>query len=751
MAIPALAIKGGSGIAISNGSVSTKSGTTDFLENGTSLSCSSSTGKLIVDTSNGTLAWCNGSTTYQSAFGNDAGAALAGDSATSFFSSGTLESSIGGTGNGFTKFSGPASAEKTFTLPNASAAICTDNSICTGYQAALSGGDVTTSSGGASASIGNDKVTEAMLKAIDSPSSGECLSYTTASGGDFEWKTCVSSGGITGLTGDNATTTTASTVSISGTSPISTSATTSAVSISLGTVPATIGGTGVTSYTANTMYYAPAATPSALLPVPTPTSSPMFLRYNGSSVAPSWSKVDLTTDVTGTLPTTNGGTGITSLGTGVATALGINTGTAGSFLVNGGSLGTPSGGDLSSATNLPISTGVSGLGTGVSTFLSTPSSSNLISAVTDETGSGSLVFSTSPTLTTPNLGVPSTLTLTNATGLPIGTAGVVTGALPATNGGTGVTSYTANTMYYAPSATPGALLPVPTPTASPMFLRYNGSSVAPSWSKVDLTTDVSGILPSSNGGTGNGFTKFSGPTTSEKTFTLPNNSATICTTDSVCSGYGDVTSVGSACTTGACDSISIADTYKIDLSAVNASSTTEGLFLPQNTSCTSATAEGQVCWDSDNNTLYMGNGTTSAAVGGGSGVNSVITTVSESTVSSGTTPVYMSASGAVSTTDSYQTQTIVPAGTWANLRCVLSQVRAGATNPTVTFSYGTCGSALTSSEIVATFNNGSPNIATDTTNTRTTSANDCINFKLTKATGLNASAWLSCTIERTAN
>lgn len=64
-------------------------------------------------------------------------------------------------------------------------------------------------------------------------------------------------------------------------------------------------------------------------------------------------------------------------------------------------LGTPSSGTLTSCTGLPISTGVSGLGTGVATFLATPSSANLASAVTDETGSGALVFGTSPTLTTP--------------------------------------------------------------------------------------------------------------------------------------------------------------------------------------------------------------------------------------------------------------------------------------------------------------------------------------------------------------
>ena len=60
------------------------------------------------------------------------------------------------------------------------------------------------------------------------------------------------------------------------------------------------------------------------------------------------------------------------------------------------------------------------------TFLATPSSSNLISAVTDETGTGSLVFATSPTLVTPALGTPSSGVLTNYTGTANGlTAGAV--------------------------------------------------------------------------------------------------------------------------------------------------------------------------------------------------------------------------------------------------------------------------------------------------------------------------------------
>lgn len=76
---------------------------------------------------------------------------------------------------------------------------------------------------------------------------------------------------------------------------------------------------------------------------------------------------------------------------------------------------------------------VSGLGSGVNTFLATPSSANLAAAVTGETGSGALVFGTSPTLVTPALGTPSAAVLTNATGLPVSTgiSGLGTGVATA--------------------------------------------------------------------------------------------------------------------------------------------------------------------------------------------------------------------------------------------------------------------------------------------------------------------------------
>lgn len=92
----------------------------------------------------------------------------------------------------------------------------------------------------------------------------------------------------------------------------------------------------------------------------------------------------------------------------------------------------------------------SAVGAGVLTFLTTPSSANLATTITDETGSGSLVFATSPTLVTPNLGTPSAAVLTNATGTAAGlTAGNATTAATAsavavggiTGMGTGVATF----------------------------------------------------------------------------------------------------------------------------------------------------------------------------------------------------------------------------------------------------------------------------------------------------------------------
>lgn len=111
----------------------------------------------------------------------------------------------------------------------------------------------------------------------------------------------------------------------------------------------------------------------------------------------------------------------TTTGTGVVTALGVNVGSAGAFVVNGGALGTPASGTLTNTTGFPAAS-LAGLGTGVATWLATPSSANLATAVTDETGSGALVFGTAPTIASGTFSGTRTITGgNNITSLDLGT------------------------------------------------------------------------------------------------------------------------------------------------------------------------------------------------------------------------------------------------------------------------------------------------------------------------------------------
>jgi hypothetical protein len=185
--------------------------------------------------------------------------------------------------------------------------------------------------------------------------------------------------------------------------------------------------------------------------------------------------------------------------------------------------------------------------------------------------------------------------------------------------------------------------------------------------------EVGGILDGANGGTNNGFMDFTGPTTSLKTFTLPDVTSTILTdndtvtvaqggtgqttyTDgqllignttgntlakaelqaevggeiTVTNGSGTITLDVGADTIDHAElaaTVTFSDGDLLDF-GTNISSATEGILLPKHaTSCASATGEGQICWDADDDSatgLWIGDGTTARNIGtGGSGLTSL--------------------------------------------------------------------------------------------------------------------------------
>ena len=154
---------------------------------------------------------------------------------------------------------------------------------------------------------------------------------------------------------------------------------------------------------------------------------------------------------------------IFNAGTTTSTALNITTDTTGAMVIqtSGANAISISSSQVVTLANalLPASggTGITSLGTGVATFLGTPSSANLLAAVTDETGTGALVFGTAPTISSANL-----------TGTPVAPTAAV-----GTN-----TTQVATTAFVQAFGIPGEIKMWPTASAPTGYLLCDGSSVS---------------------------------------------------------------------------------------------------------------------------------------------------------------------------------------------------------------------------------------------------------------------------------
>jgi hypothetical protein len=169
-------------------------------------------------------------------------------------------------------------------------------------------------------------------------------------------------------------------------------------------------------------------------------------------------------------------------------------GTVTSVALSGGTTGlTTSGGPITSSGTITVAgtlavanggTGITSFGSGIADFLGTPSSANLATAVTDETGSGALVFATGPTITGMTLAGAVTGADQTVSAVNLKDYGEITNALGSVTGATTIDLTLGNSVT---ATTTGATTwTFSNPTASDELCGFslklvNGGSAAQTW------------------------------------------------------------------------------------------------------------------------------------------------------------------------------------------------------------------------------------------------------------------------------
>ena len=275
--------------------------------------------------------------------------------------------------------------------------------------------------------------------------------------------------------------------------------------------------------------------------VPAPAGGVTTISFGSTGLTPS-TATGGAVSVAGTLAVANGGTGATTLtannvilGNGTSAVNFVAPGSNGNVLTSNGTTWTSAPGSSGTVTSVALSggttgltvsgspittsgtitlagtlavanggTGITSLGSGVATWLGTPSSANLAAAVTDETGSGALVFATSPSLTTPVLGTPTSGNLSNCTA--DGTSSVGFRNIPQNSQSAAYTLVLADSGKHIlhPSADTTArtfTIPANSSVAFPIgtaitFVNQNGAGVV----TIDITTDTMRLSPAGTTG-----------------------------------------------------------------------------------------------------------------------------------------------------------------------------------------------------------------------------------------------------------